>query len=117
MVRIKQKVYAIQYRYYYIIDTVVNFDPFFTGPSDDTDLCYRMVSAGYKLGMGTGKVKEENRSEFKTFLKKWIWYGKGDAQFAWKHPERLLSIVKHEVYNYPIKKSWIAIQRKEFKTE
>ena len=94
---------------------IVNFDPFFTGPSDDTDLCYRMVSAGYKLGMGTGEVKEENRSEFKTFRKKWIWYGKGDAQFVWKHRERLLSIVKHEVYNYPIKKSWIAIQRKEFK--
>lgn len=91
----------------------VNFDPFFTGPSDDTDLCYRMVKAGYKLGVGTPSVYQEHRSDFATFRKKWIWYGKGDAQFAWKHPERASSIVKHELFNYPIKKTVIALRRGE----
>ncbi len=93
----------------------VNFDPFFTGPSDDTDLCYRLCKAGYKLGVGTPIVRQEHRSDFKTFVRKWIWYGKGDAQFAWRHPERLYSIVKHELYNYPIKKSFVAIRSKQFK--
>ena len=93
----------------------INFDPFFTGPSDDTDLCYRMIKAGYKLRVGTAIVKQEHRSDFKAFKKKWIWYGKGDAQFAWKHPERLFSIVKHEIFNYPIKKSFIALTHKQFK--
>lgn len=88
----------------------INFDPFFTGPSDDTDLCYRLCKAGYKLGVGTPVVRQEHRSEFKSFSRKWIWYGKGDAQFVWKHPERTLSILKHELYNYPIKKSIIALR-------
>ena len=89
----------------------VNFNPFFTGPSDDTDLCYRMVKAGYKLGVGTPTVYQEHRSDFATFKKKWIWYGKGDAQFAWKHPTRALSIIKHQVFNYPVKKSFIALSK------
>lgn len=93
----------------------VNFDPFFTGPSDDTDLCYRMVKSGYKLGVGTAIVKQEHRSDFNEFRKKWVWYGKGDAQFAWKHPERLVSIVKHEIYNYPVKKSVIALKNEQLK--
>lgn len=93
----------------------VNFDPFFSGPSDDTDLCYRMVKAGYKLGVGTPSVFQEHRSDFGASRKKWIWYGKGDAQFAWRHPERAFSIIKHELYNYPIKKSCNAICKKEFR--
>jgi len=89
----------------------VNFDPFMTGPSDDTDLCYRMTKEGYKLGVGTPTVLQEHRSDFKTFRRKWMWYGKGDAQFSWKHPERVLSIINHVVYNYPIKKSFIALKK------
>jgi len=91
----------------------INFDPFFTGPSDDTDLCYRLVKAGYRLGVGTPKVLQKHRNDFKSYRKKWIWYGKGDAQFAWKHTERTLSILKHELFNYPIKKSFIAIKNRQ----
>lgn len=93
----------------------VNFDPFFTGPSDDTDLCYRLTRKGYKLGVGTPTVYQEHRSDFKSFMKKWIWYGKGDAQFAWKHPERAASIIKHEIFNYPIKKNLVAIRNRNYR--
>lgn len=92
-----------------------NFDPFFTGPSDDTDLCYRLVKAGHRLGVGTPKVFQKHRSDFRSFRKKWIWYGKGDAQFAWRHPERTLSILKHELFNYPVKKSFIALKGRQAK--
>lgn len=87
----------------------VNYDPFFTGPADDTDLCYRMCQAGHKLGVGTATVEQEHRATFTASRKKWFWYGKGDAQFVWKHRERLASILKHQLYNYPIKKSAIAL--------
>jgi glycosyltransferase involved in cell wall biosynthesis len=87
--------------------------PLFTGPDEDTETSYRAIKAGYKLGMGTGVVKEENRSTFSAFRKKLIWYGKGDAHFAWHNPERLLSILKQELFNYPIKKSFIALRHKE----
>ena len=42
----------------------------------------------------------------KDFIKKYLWYGKGDAQFVMKHPERFFSILKHQIYNYPIKISF-----------
>ena len=93
----------------------IKFDPFFTGPSDDTDLCYRLVKAGYKLGVGTPTVRQEHRTDFNTFTKKWIWYGRGDAQFAFKHPERAASIIKHELFNYPVRKSFTAIKQGQFK--
>ena len=93
----------------------IKFDSFFTGSADDTDLCYRLIKAGYKLGVGTPIVYQEHRTDFKTFTKKWIWYGKGDAQFAFKHPERALSILKHELFNYPIKKSFIALKQRKIK--
>jgi len=91
----------------------INFDEFFTAGADDTDLCYRLVKAGYKLGVGTPVVLQRHRSTFKELRKKWIWYGRGDAQFAWKHPERALSILKHELFNYPVKKSFIAIKNRQ----
>jgi glycosyltransferase involved in cell wall biosynthesis len=88
----------------------VNFDPFFTGPADDTDLCYRLKKHGYVLGVGTAVVRQVHRSSFSGFLKKWFWYGKGDAQFVWKHPERLMSILKHQLWTYPVAKSWLAVR-------
>ena len=45
------------------------------------------------------------------YLKKYIWYGKGDALFIIKHPERTLSIIKHQLYNYPIKFSFLSLKR------
>jgi glycosyltransferase involved in cell wall biosynthesis len=86
------------------------FDPFFTAAGDDTDLCYRLSKKGYRLGVGSCTVYQEHRSDFKSFMKKWIWYGKGDSQFALKHPERRKSIIFHPIINYAIKKSIIAIK-------
>ena len=54
----------------------VNFDPFFTGPSDDTDLCYRIKKSGYRIGVGKAIINHQNRTSFKEFFNKMIWYGK-----------------------------------------
>ena len=55
-----------------------NFDPKFTGPSDDTDLCYRLHKLNYKLGVGKSRVFKFIDQIF-LILKKFIWYGKGDV--------------------------------------
>jgi len=91
-----------------------NFDPFFTASSDDTDLSYRLIKNGFRLGICAAIVRQEHRSEMKTFIKKLIWYGKGDAQFVYKHPERLIHMLKHHYYNYPVKKSFYAIKKLKF---
>jgi glycosyltransferase involved in cell wall biosynthesis len=86
-----------------------NWDPFFTGPSDDTDLCYRLSKKGYFFGSSEAVVENAHRVNFFQYIKKFLWYGKGDAQFIIRHPERLFHILKHQLYNYPLKFSFIAI--------
>jgi glycosyltransferase involved in cell wall biosynthesis len=85
-----------------------NFDPYFSGPSDDTDLCYRLSSKGHVFGGSSAIIKHVHRSDFKSYVKKYLWYGKGDAQFVLRHPERFFSILKHQLFNYPIKFSLIS---------
>ena len=91
----------------------INFDPFFTAASDDTDLCYRLVKAGFRLGVGSAVVRQEHRSTKEEVVRKFLWYGKGDAQFVWRHPERLPSILKHQLYTYLIRRSFVSIWRGE----
>ena len=45
-----------------------------------------------------------------------IWYGKGDAQFIFKHPERLHRMIFHQIINYPIIKNFNAIKKGYFKS-
>lgn len=91
-----------------------NWDPFFSGPSDDTDLCYRLTKKGFFFGSSCAIVDNNHRSSFNEYIKKFLWYGKGDAQFILKHPERLCSILKHQIYNYPIKFSIKALFKLKF---
>tara|TARA_B100000029_G_scaffold478142_1_gene523904 strand:+ start:53 stop:904 length:852 start_codon:yes stop_codon:yes gene_type:complete len=91
-----------------------NFDPFFTGPSDDTDLCYRIYKNGYVFGSSNAIIKHVHRSNLNEYTKKYLWYGKGDAQFIIKHPERTLNILIHQLFNYPIKFSFLSILRGKF---
>tara|TARA_Y100001970_G_C14226807_1_gene856180 strand:- start:110 stop:961 length:852 start_codon:yes stop_codon:yes gene_type:complete len=90
-----------------------NFDPYFSGPSDDTDLCYRLYSKGFIFGGSSATIKHVHRKDFSSYLKKYLWYGKGDAQFIIKHPERFFSILKHQLFNYPIKFSIISITKRQ----
>jgi glycosyltransferase involved in cell wall biosynthesis len=93
----------------------INFDPFFTGPSDDTDLCYRLTKAGHKIGIGSVSILHKNRTSFREFFNKMIWYGKGDAQFIFKHPERIHRMLFHQLINYTILKSFKAIKKGYYK--
>ena len=86
-----------------------NFRPFFSASSDDTDVSYRTYKKGYIFGGSSGIVYHVHRSSFKQYVKKYLWYGKGDAQFVISHPERFFSIIKHQLFNYPIKFSMISI--------
>lgn len=92
-----------------------NFDKSISGSCDDTDLCYRLVSKGYRLGISSAICYQKHRSSFKTTIKKFSWYGEGDLEFGLKHPERMLSIFTHPIRNYIIKKSILAISSGDFR--
>jgi len=91
-----------------------NFRPFFSASSDDTDVSYRIYKKGYIFGGSSAIIYHVHRSSFLQYVKKYLWYGKGDAQFVICHPERFLSILKHQLYNYPIKFSLISITNFNF---
>ena len=91
-----------------------NFRPFFSASSDDTDVSYRTYKKGYIFGGSSAIIYHVHRSSFLQYVKKYLWYGKGDAQFVISHPERFLSILKHQLYNYPIKFSLISLTNFNF---
>lgn len=91
-----------------------NFDPKFTAGSDDTDLSYRISNKGYIFGHSSAIIYNIHRTSLKQYIKKYMWYGKGDAQFITNHPERSLSMIKHQIFNYPIKYSFISLSKLEF---
>jgi len=94
----------------------VGFDSFFDGVGcEDTDLSRAFEKMGYKQGIGTGKCYRKHETTFKDNLKKWKKYGKGDAHFVYKYPERKWAIIKHLLINYPFVKSYKAIGDGEIK--
>jgi glycosyltransferase involved in cell wall biosynthesis len=92
----------------------INFDKKISGSCDDTDLCYRMIGAGHKLGVSTAVCLQKHRGSFKTTIKKFLWYGEGDCEFGLMHKDRLASIFVHPIKNYLFKKSFYAIRNKDF---
>jgi glycosyltransferase involved in cell wall biosynthesis len=61
------------------------FDSFFSGASEDGDLCYRLRKGGYILGVSSAFAYHFHRANAKSFAKQRRWYGKGNARFFWKH--------------------------------
>ena len=64
---------------------------------------------GFNQGIGTGKSCRKHEKYLIDHLKKWKKYGRGDAHFVYKYPERKWSIIKHLLINYPFVKSYKAI--------
>ena len=91
-----------------------NFNSKITAGSDDTDLSYRLFKKGYIFGGSKAKINNIHRSTMFQYIKKYIWYGKGDSQFIIEHPERSLSILTHQIFNYPIKYSIVLLSEGKF---
>ena len=94
----------------------VGFDSFFDGVGcEDTDLSRAFEKMGFKQGIGTGKSYRKHGKNLKDNLKKWKKYGRGDAHFVYKYPERKRSIIWHLLINYPFVKSYRTIVTGELK--
>ncbi|MEO8097251.1 MAG: glycosyltransferase family 2 protein [Acidobacteriota bacterium] len=97
--------------YYTDVLRTVRYDTAITGSSDDTDLCYRLSKLGKKVGVGPGVCRELMRNTFAGFAKKLLWYGRGDAEFFLRHPEKRWTIAVHPLKNYVIKGQFRALMR------
>ncbi len=93
----------------------VRFDDHITTTMDDTDFMYRLSKfPQIRIGVGPTKIRQYHFSDFRTYVKKFQWYGKGDGQFCRKHPERAPSMIFHLLIRYPFVYSWRAIRAGKF---
>lgn len=89
----------------------ITVDTIFNDASEDSDLSYRFCLKNFKQGVGSGISYRKHLTGFKRLVKKWLTSGRGDAKFVYRHPERLGAVIKHQLYIYPIKRSWLAIKQ------
>lgn len=81
----------------------VRFDVGDKEMSDDADFCYRLSQVpGAIFGISHAKVMQEHAPSFGDYVGKFAWYGRRDAAFCRKHPERRASMFFHLLVRYPI---------------
>jgi len=80
----------------------ISFDSNITKTIDDTDYFYRLSKLNIRFGTAYTKISCFHETGFSKYLKKFLWYGKGDAEFAYKHKNRLKNMLFHLMIRYPI---------------
>jgi len=96
--------------------SVNKFDAHITRHKDDADFFYRLSKhANYRFGSGRTRVMQEHFASFSDYVKKFNWYGIGDAEFCVKHPNRAPSMFFHLFVRYPILRPLQAISKGKFK--
>lgn len=93
------------------------FDDHITKTIDDTDFIHRLSKhPEIKFGIGNTMVAQEHFSDFSVYVKKFLWYGKGDGEFCRKFPHRTFSMVFHLLIRYPILHSMKGLARFKIKS-
>lgn len=92
----------------------IPYDTSITAAGDDTDLALRLLEAGYKLAIVGAYSEETMDIDLRTFIARWIWYGKGDAEFYAKHKNRWtlrrrLRSLLHPLYTYGIRGTMVLL--------
>ena len=93
----------------------IQFSDNITKTIDDTDFVFRLSKLGnFKVGVGITKIRQLHYSSFKSYLKKFFWYGKGDGEFIIKHKKRAISMLYHLLFRYTIIFPFKAIRKNYF---
>lgn len=66
------------------------FDESIKGAAEDADFYYRIRIEGYNFGMSKQNAYHYHRSNFTSFVKQRIWYGKGNGFLIIKHKAYIL---------------------------
>lgn len=83
--------------------SVARFDEASPGVSDDADLFYRLHKSGrIRFGIGHTRIAQEHHAGAADYAAKFKFYGRRDAGFCMKHPERAWSMFAHLMIRYPI---------------
>jgi glycosyltransferase involved in cell wall biosynthesis len=81
---------------------LVRFDGNITQNNDDTDFAYRLSAySQFRFGVGDARIRQLHYPGLWSYLRKFLWYGYGDGEFARKHPSRAPSMLFHQLVRYP----------------
>lgn len=93
----------------------VKFDPRFTFNGEDSDMSIQMEEKNLSQGIGTG-VSHRYHLKIETLgqcIRKWTWYGQGDAMLVFKYKYKFRNLIYHLLINYPFKKSLFIIKKRK----
>ncbi|MET0545726.1 MAG: glycosyltransferase family 2 protein [Caulobacterales bacterium] len=91
---------------------IARFDEQRPGVSDDADLFYRLHKSGLAwFGIGRTKIYQEHHANAADYYAKFKFYGRRDAGFCLKHPQRAWSMFLHLMVTYPILRPARALAR------
>lgn len=88
----------------------VGFDVGGQEVSDDADFCYRLAQTGATFGVGRVRVMQKHEPALSDYVAKFAWYGRRDAGFCLKHPERARAMFFHLAVRYPLLRPLAAIK-------
>ena len=80
----------------------IKFDSKITKTIDDTDYFYRLSKKNIRFGIAETKILSYHEKGFFKYFKKFIWYGKGDAEFCYKYKLKFFSMAFHLLIRYPL---------------
>jgi glycosyltransferase involved in cell wall biosynthesis len=79
------------------------FDSNITKTIDDSDYFYRLSKLkNIKFGLSFAIVDCRHETGFCSYLKKFKWYGTGDAELGFKHREKIVDIFYHLLFRYNV---------------
>jgi glycosyltransferase involved in cell wall biosynthesis len=90
------------------------FDDYITKTIDDTDFIYRLRKRNINFGVGTVKIFQNHNTSFLEYIRKFLWYGKGDGEFIQKNPSQLFSILFHLFIRYNLIYSYKSLLKLKF---
>ena len=78
----------------------IKFSDKITKTIDDTDYFYRLSKKKIRFGISKVKVESQHEKGFANYFRKFIWYGKGDAEFCFKYKLKIFSMTFHLLVRY-----------------
>ena len=78
----------------------VKFNDRITKSLEDIDFIYNLRKKNLVFGVGHTKISQDHSGRLKDYLKKFLWYGKGDGEFIKKNPSQFAKTFYHLFIRY-----------------
>jgi len=78
----------------------VKFDDYITKTIEDADFIYKLRKKNFNFGIGKVKIYQDHNGNLDAYIKKFMWYGKGDGEFIRKNPSQTLNTFYHIFIRY-----------------